>query len=60
MEFVAILLLFYVLFFVFYCEACGVLAPRPGIELTPPALKGEVLVIGPPGTTPEVGLGEGC
>ena len=30
-------------------EACGILAPRPGIEPTPPALEGEVLTTGPPG-----------
>ena len=45
-EFVMILLLFYILDF--GCEACGILAPRPGIEPTPPALKGEVLATGPP------------
>lgn len=28
-------------------EACGVLAPLPGVEPTPPALKGEVLTAGP-------------
>ena len=27
-------------------EACGILAPRPGIELAPPALEGEVLTTG--------------
>ena len=46
-EFVTILLLFYAL--VFGCESCGILAPQPGIEPTPPALEGEVLTIGPPG-----------
>ena len=30
-------------------EACGLLAPWPGIELTPLALEGEVLTTGPPG-----------
>ena len=30
-------------------EAGGILAPRPGIEPTPPALEGEVLIIGPAG-----------
>ena len=30
-------------------EACGILAPRPGIKPTPPALEGEVLTTGPPG-----------
>ena len=47
MEFVTILLLFYVLFF--GLEARGILAPRPGIEPAPPALEGEVLTTGPPG-----------
>ena len=27
-------------------EACGILAPQPGIEPTPPALEGEVLTTG--------------
>ena len=30
-------------------EACGILAPQPGIEPPPPALEGEVLTIGQPG-----------
>ena len=30
-------------------EACGILAPRPGIEPAPPALEGQVLTTGPPG-----------
>ena len=30
-------------------EACGILAPQPGIEPTPPALEGEVLTTGSPG-----------
>ena len=46
-EFVTILLLFYVL--VFDREACGILAPRSGIEPAPPALEGKVLTTGPPG-----------
>ena len=29
-------------------EACGILASIPGIELTPPALEGEVLAGSPP------------
>ena len=29
-------------------EACGVLAPWPGIEPKPPALEGEVLTMGLP------------
>ena len=36
------------MFLVFFAhEACGVLAPRPGIESAPPALEGEVLTTGP-------------
>ena len=46
-EFVTILLLFYVS--IFDCRAGGVLGPWPGIEPTPPALKGEVLTTGRPG-----------
>jgi len=40
-EFVIVLLLFYVLFF--WLKACGILAPRLGIKPIPPALEGEVL-----------------
>ena len=29
--------------------ACGILIPRPGIELTSPALEGGFLTTGPPG-----------
>ena len=47
-EFVTILLLCYVFGF-FWPEACGILAPRPGIEPAPPALEGEVLTTGLPG-----------
>ena len=47
-EFVTILLLFYVFWF-FGREACGIPAPRPGIEPAPPALEGEVPTTGPPG-----------
>ena len=47
-EFVMILILFYVL--VFGLEACGIVAPQPGIEPTPYALKGEIL------TTREVAI----
>ena len=46
-EAITILFLFYVL--VFGLEACGILAPQPGIEPTPPALEGKVLTTGPPG-----------
>ena len=44
-EFVKILLLFYVL--VFWPGGIWILAPRPGIEPALCALKGEVLKIGP-------------
>ena len=37
------------MFLVFGHKACGILAPRPGIEPTPPALDGEVLTTGLPG-----------
>ena len=30
-------------------EACGILAPQPGIKPAPPALEGEVLTTGLPG-----------
>ena len=33
----------------FGCEACGILAPWPGIQATTPMLEGEVLTAGPPG-----------
>ena len=52
-EFVTILLLF--VFWLFGYEACGVLAPWPGMEPTPPALEGKVLNSRvPPGTSQEV------
>ena len=37
------------MFWFFGCKACGILAPRPGIKPSPPALEGEVLTTGPPG-----------
>ena len=37
------------MFWVFDCEACGILASQPGIESIPPALEGEVLTTGLPG-----------
>ena len=46
MEFVTILLLFYVL--IFGPEARGILASLPGIESAPLALEGEVLTSGLP------------
>ena len=33
-------------------EACGILAPWPGIEPAAPALEGEILTTGPPGKSP--------
>ena len=48
-EFVTILLLFYVLVFIFGPEAWGFLVHLPGIKPTPPALEGEVLTTGPSG-----------
>ena len=41
-EFITILLLFYVLFF-FGCEVCVILVPWIGIKPAPPALEREVL-----------------
>ena len=46
------MLLFFLCFGFFGPEACGILAPRPGIEPTVPALEGEVLTTGPPGKSP--------
>ena len=37
------------MFWFFGRKACGILAPRPGIEPAPPALEGEVLTTGLPG-----------
>ena len=51
-EFVTILLLFYVL--VFQPQACGMLAPWPGIEPRRPALEGKALTTGPPGKSPDL------
>ena len=36
------------MFWFFGCEACGILAPWPGIEPTPSALEGKVLTTGLP------------
>ena len=49
-EFVTILLLFYVLAFGY--EACGVLVSQAGLEPTPPALEGQVLTTGLPAKSP--------
>ena len=37
------------MFWFFDHEACGILAPWPGIEPAPHALEGKVLTTGPPG-----------
>ena len=47
------LLLFYGLLGFFGHEACGILAPQPGIRPTAPAFEGKVLTIGPPGKSHE-------
>ena len=47
-EFVTILLLFYV--FYFGHKAWGILAPWVGIEPVSPVLEGKVLTTGPPGS----------
>ena len=44
---------FFVFLFFFGHEACGILAPRPGIKPVPPALEGEVLTTGLPGKSLE-------
>ena len=48
-------LYYFFLCFVFFFgkEACGILAPWPGIEPTLPALQGKVLTTGPPGKSPK-------
>jgi len=40
------------MFCFFGCEACGILVSPPGMEPTPPELKGKVLSTGPPGKSP--------
>ena len=42
------------MFWVFGLETCGILAPWPGTEPTLPALKGNVLTIGPPEKSPNL------
>ena len=39
------------MFWFFGPEVCGILAPQQGMELAPPALEGEALTTGPPGTS---------
>ena len=40
------------MFWFFGLKACGILAPRPGIDPAPPALESKVLTTGPPGKSP--------
>ena len=40
----------FLIFFFFGPEACGILAPQPGIEPAPPALEDNFLTTGSPGT----------
>ena len=41
------------MFWFFGHKPCGILAPQPGIEPSPPALEGDVLPPGPPGESLE-------
>ena len=41
------------MFWLFGCKACGILAPRPGMEPASPTPEGEVLTPGPPGKFPQ-------
>ena len=41
------------MFWFFGLEACGILAPQPGIERTASALEGKVLTTGSPGKSQE-------
>ena len=57
--FMVLLPLFYINIYIygFYGhEACGILAPQPGIESTPSALEGKVLTTGLSGKTLEGGF----
>ena len=42
------------MFLVFDQEACGILAPQPGIEPPAPAPEGEILSTGQPGKSLEI------
>ena len=44
--------MFQFFFFSFDPKACEILAPQPGIQPAPPALKGKVLTAGPPEEVP--------
>ena len=47
------------IFWFFEQEACRILAPRPGIKPTPPALKDKILTTGPSGKSPQCILSSG-
>ena len=44
------------MFWFFGHEACGISAPQPGIEPTPPTLQGKVFTTGPPGKSPPLDI----
>ena len=48
-EFITILLMFYVLLFFFWPQGMWDLSSHSGVEPTPPAWESEVLTTGPPG-----------
>ena len=48
------------MFWFFGHEACGILAPRPEIEPTSPALEGAVLITGQPGKSPQISFMHSC
>ena len=50
------------MFWFFGCEACDILAPRPGVEPAPPASEGEVLTTGLPGKSRVyfLNISQGC
>ena len=41
------------MFYLFGHKVCEILAPQPGIEPAPSALKGEALTVRPPGKSPQ-------
>ena len=47
---------FFLCFIFLSKEACGILAPQPGMEPTPSALGGKVLTTGPPGKLLIIGI----
>ena len=51
MEFVTMYYFCFMFWFLDH-EACGILAPQPGLELVPPALEGGFLTTGLPGKSP--------